>query len=82
MFKDATLALYQLKRQIEAIPDRQIRATLLSECERMHHYMMSACMLHNESKNFMLRSPLGLIQQGNYYGNVTDCRTNTQCTAA
>ena len=82
MFKDVTLALYQLKQQIEAIPDNQVRATLLKQCDQMHHYMMSACMLQNERKNIALRSPLGLIQQGGHYGYVIDCRANTRRSAA
>lgn len=82
MFKEVTLALYQLKRHIEAIPDNEVRSNLLSECEQMHHYMMSACMIQNESKNFMLKSPLGVFQQEGSYGYVVNCTTNPRYAAA
>ena len=65
MLKDPALKLYQFKKHVDALPEGSLKQQLLEQCEQMHQLMMNAQLQQNESKHFMLTSPL--TTKGGHY---------------
>jgi len=65
MLKDSALKLFQFKKHVDALPEGPLKQQLLEQCEQMYQLMMNAQLQQNESKQFMLTSPL--TTKGGHY---------------